>query len=270
MPRNLKNIGKAMRLIATHSQTRKSHLYCVGTAKSGTHSISSMFNSKVRSQHEPTSDKMIEYIIQAHLGKLSESEIRNYLIRRDRKLHLDIDSSQLNFFFLRNILNEFKDGFFLLTIRDCYSWLNSFINDSLRRDTTSNWIRLRELRFGADIHQHTLEEQPLKERGLYTLDGYLSYWAEHNSKVLDMVPKDKLLVIRTDQISDSAYKIADFCGLSTNTVVPEKTHSFKNPSKYRVLDLIEQDYLETKVQKHCSRIMELFFPEINSIEKAEL
>lgn len=240
----------------------RTRMFCVGTAKSGTHSIAALFDSPVRSKHEVENSELLKKILALSAGNLSNGELGRYIRQRDRRLALDVDSSQLNFFLLEAILEQFRTARFLLTIRDPYSWLSSFINDSLRRQTTENWMRLRDLRFRANLFTHPSEEQILKQHGLYTLDGYLSYWAMHNDKVLSLVPADRLLVVRTDEITRRAYEIADFAGLSRSYVRPERSHEFKNPKEFGVLEKIDRSYLENKISSHCRPLMLRFFPEI--------
>ena len=267
-------IGKVKRkLIKTYTSLnykRKARLYCVGSAKSGTHSIDSMFNETVRSQHEVDSGDSIKKILEISKKNLSEENIISFIKKRDKKLCLDIDSSQLNFFFLDHILNEFPDALFLLTIRDCYSWLDSFINDSLRRNPDKNWILLRDHRFRAEKFTHSQEEEPLKRRGLYTLDGYLSYWAYHNNKVLSSIPQEKLMIVKTSEISNKAHSIAEFAGLPKNSIRLDQTHSFKNPKKFKVLEEIDEKYLELKIDEYCRPLMDKFFPEIKTFKDSSV
>jgi len=264
------NIGKKLKNIIAGkyislTYERRCRLYCVGAAKTGTHSIGSLFNQSVRSAHEAESAEFISTILDISQGLLNKEDISTYIKNRDKKICLDIDSSQLNFFIINYLVNEFPDALFLLTIRDCYSWLDSFINDSLRRTTSKNWVRLREQRFRSDVFSHPPEELFLKERGLYTLDGYLSYWTNHNNKVLTSVPANRLMVIKTNEITHRAYELADFAGIPRAAVKIENSHSFKNPTKFNVLQEIDQNYLEEKVQEHCSVLMQRFFPEIKTV-----
>lgn len=186
---------------------RKAHLYCVGTAKSGTHSIAAVFGNQLKSAHEPESEKIIDIILDLAAGCIDEQELRRYVLKRDRKLWLDVDSSQLNYFLLDKLVELFPAAKFILTIRNPYTWLDSFINHQLSHESSENWDRLRDFRFRPDIYAHGKEELVLKEKGLYTLDGYLSYWAQHNRTVIETVPKERLLIIRTDKISECTNEI---------------------------------------------------------------
>jgi hypothetical protein len=169
---------------------------------------------------------------------------------------------------LSKLVSLFPDAKFILTIRDPYSWLDSFINHQLARGCSDKWLKLRNYRFRPDKYTHQQGEFILKEKGLYTLDGYLSYWAHHNRTVIDTVPADRLLIVRTDKITERAEEIAAFVGMSSRNLRKEKSHAFRAKEKFGLLDQIDQAYLEHKVKEHCGDLVVRFFPEIRSKEGA--
>jgi hypothetical protein len=236
-------------------------IFCVGMAKSGTHSVAEMFGDGVRSKHEPTATELLRRILLFLDGRIAGEDLTSYIRERDKALCLDIDSSQLNFFVLDILVREFPTARFVLTVRDPYSWLNSFIDDSLRRTTSADWIRLRDVRFRRNTFRHPREEQALQEHGLYTLDGYLSYWTMHNDKVLSSIPREQLLVLQTDQITERAGELADFAGVARSSIRLGRSHAFKNPQKFGILQKIDRNYLQRKVTLHCGQLMQRFFPE---------
>jgi hypothetical protein len=175
-------------------------------------------------------------------------------------MRLELDSSQLNYFLLDSLVSEFPNAKFILTIRDCYSWLDSFINHQLSRNCSPNWQRLRDFRFDSNS-EYKEEERILAQHGLYTLDGYLSYWAEHNREVLTTVPKEKLLVVRTHEIPQEIEKIADFLSISLDKLNLSKAHSFKAKNHFNILSEINKQFIDNKVNLHCKSLMDEFFPE---------
>lgn len=245
--------------------SRQAQIYCVGTAKSGTHSIASLFSDDLRTFHEADWREVIPLILAADEAGGERSALRHRLVKRDRQFALDIDSSQLNYFYLPELLELFPGSKFVLTIREPYSWLDSLINHQLARGTPPpEWRRLRDFRFARDYAEHPPEEAALKARGLYTLDGYLSYWRRHNQDVIRLVPPEKLLVVRTDQISGRADDIARFVGLPQQSTQQSKTasdksHSFKALKKFGVLGELEPEYLARKIRYHCSELIGEFF-----------
>jgi protoheme ferro-lyase len=239
---------------------RRFQAYCLGTAKSGTPSIAEIFNPNYRALHEPESEELIAKVLAAQNSQQSKSALLEYVKRRDRNMRLELDSSQLNYFLLDSLVSEFPNAKFILTIRDCYSWLDSFINHQLSRNCSPNWQRLRDFRFDSNS-EYKEEERILAQHGLYTLDGYLSYWAEHNREVLTTVPKEKLLVVRTHEIPQEIEKIADFLSISLDKLNLSKAHSFKAKNHFNILSEIDKQFIDNKVNLHCKSLMDEFFPE---------
>lgn len=91
---------------------------------------------------------------------------------------------------------------------------------------TEAWRQLRDYRFRPATHFHPAEEIALQEHGLYSLDGYLSYWALHNATVLRKVPSERLLVARTDEIKKRVLDICKFANIPEASANRERSHSF--------------------------------------------
>jgi Sulfotransferase domain len=262
----------AKRFLLGPYRVRRTRFYCVGASKSGTHSIAEMFSKNVRARHEAEFSDVIDHVIDWREGRLTEEQMIEWLRRRDRELALEVDSTGMNNEFLDLLLREFPDARYLLTIRDCYSWLNSVINHRLRFQGKGSpaWMKWWQWRAGFESGMHAPEEQVLKDIGVPTLDAHLSQWASRNSDVLVKVPASQLLIIRTDQISQRAFDIADFARLPRRAVRLDRTHSFANPTKQEIIRKVDRAFLEQKVQHHCLPLMTRFFPEIKSLDDATL
>lgn len=238
---------------------RRMHVFCAGTGKSGTTSLAAMFADTATSAHEPDARRLLRNILRYRDKEMSPRQWQRFVLTRDRELWLEVDSSQLNSYLLNVLVPAFPAAKFILTIRDCYSWLDSQINHQLSEENLPQlWARLRDVHFRADELTHPDQEKPLKDRGLFTLDGYFSHWAQHNQTVLDTVPPDRLLVVRTNEISAQAGAIAQFVGAPLSE--EGKTHFFKARAKHNVLSEIDPDYLQRKADQYCRPIMDRFFP----------
>jgi hypothetical protein len=124
---------------------------------------------------------------------------------------------------------------------------------------------LSDLRFRTN-KQHSKEEEVLAHNGRYTLDGYFSYWREHNSKVLTTVPKERLLVIKTREIDQNLRKIEEFLGIPLGTL-PKNVREKARRKRFNLLSQIDQDFLEAKANFHCKELMDKYFPEIKGFNK---
>src|SRR5262245_35731672 len=150
----------AKRIVLGPYRVRRTQLFCLGAAKTGTHSIAEMFSRNVRSRHEAEASDVMRMILDWRGGQISEAEMRSWVQARDRKLALEVDSSLLNFDMLEILLKEFPDARYLLTIRDCYSWLNSMANHKRRFKDKADplWEKMREVRFGPGLDVYAPEE----------------------------------------------------------------------------------------------------------------
>jgi hypothetical protein len=248
---------------------RRFHAYCIGTSKSGTHSVAKLFGRRYRVAHEPGYEQIIDMILNASSGAVCERTLAEFVRSRDRHLRLELECSHPLFHLLEVLLNEFDDAKFILTIRDCYSWLDSQINSQLSRIEGEHWQTLGEYRYGGDSLRHPKEEQSFADFWLYTVDGYLSAWASHNNKVLTTVPRDRLLVVRTQDIAKDIPKLANFLKVPVNYLDPAAAHSFRGAKKFGLLAKLDEQYLEEKVNKHCRILMDAYFPEVESFSSWE-
>jgi len=139
------------------------------------------------------------------------------------------------------------------------------VDDSLRRETSNTWHRFRDYRFGEKASAN--EEDALQARGLYSLEGYLHYWNDAINRVTKRIEPDRLLIVRTDEISSKVAQIAHFCGISADGVTPEETRSFVNPTRFGVLGELDPGYLTDKTEKFCGDNSRQLFPDC-SIEYA--
>ncbi len=250
-------------------QPRKFHAFCIGMLKSGTHSLSAIFEDKYNSGHEIEIRRLIQNCIPVLNSELTLENQTRFLRERDRRLWLEMESSHLLYHSLGILIDEFPESKFILTIRDCYSWMNSYMNHHLSHDDTADhWWKLRRYYFRDDQLQHASEEQVLKNNGLYTVEGYLSYWAHYYNSILEMVPEERLLVIRTDRIGDNLQNIADFLCIHVSTLDNSKSHVYKAKKRYDLIWEIDREFLESKVKEYCSDLMQRYFPEVKSLEDA--
>jgi hypothetical protein len=142
-------------------------------------------------------------------------------------------------------------------------------NHNITKRPEGLWRQFDEFNFASWDFQHVQDERTLADHGLRTLRHYLSHWTTHNQNVIEKTPRDRLLVIRTDQIHDSATDMAAYLGISTDALDMTSAHLFKNPSKFNLLSSIDRAFLEENVQKYCGPLMHEFFPEIASYDQVE-
>ncbi len=248
---------------------RRFHAYCVGIEKSGTTSVAAAFNPAFRAVHEASWEAMIDLIIQHQDGRLSTDEAEKILLRRDRSLWLELESSWLLAYWIDIYLKLFPEAKFILTIRDPYSWLDSVLNHEKGRQVGPIWSRILQRFYQGDKLRSPPEERRLEQRGFYPLDGYLAAWNRHNRMILQRVPRDRLLVVRTHRLTQSLPQIARFLNIQENMLNIKQSHTYAAVRHYDFLREVDIRYLDDKVAHHCGELSRLYFPEITSLEEAE-
>ncbi len=257
------------RLVFGAHRVRRARIYGVGIGKSGTHSLARMFAGTVKSRHEPGAMQLIDRIFERFEGRISESEMVDWLHRRDRAMGLEVDSAGLNYLILDLLLREFPDARFVLTIRDCYSWADSLMNQQLRlAEADPRWSKLDRYYHGRQPVVYGPEEHLLSANQLYPLERYFVHWTMRNQHVLQAIPTERLFVVRTDQLKQRAFELADFAGLPRRAIRLHRTHEFRNSAKRSFLRKMDKAFIEQCADKHCRLLMSRFFPEIKSIEDA--
>ena len=244
---------------------RRFHAFGIGMPKTGTHSLEAIF-SGYRTWHEPRIVRFMEIVRRRSDGDLSDSQARDILRGLDRRMWLEFNSSYINLFLLEMLIDECPEAKFIFTIRDCYSWLDSMFNQLLGRDHGDYETQFQRW-YGDSMTReaHKDGEKVLEEHGLWPLDGWLRFWNEHNSSVLNLVPSDRLLIVRTPEIRHDIPRMADFLGVPENTLNASRSHEHKAAEKFGLLSKIDEEFLSECVDKNCKDLMERFFPEIKQL-----
>lgn len=241
-------------------------IFGVGTGRTGTHSLAAIYGDRLRSAHEPENRQTINLLKAYHTGEITRHEFTNLLEKRAHRLALDVDISQLNFFILDFLLTRFDHSRFILTIRDCQSWLDSTINHALfHGNPGEEWTWLRDFRFRPDLYPHPAEEEVLRHLGFYSLEGYFRFWTQQIQTVVKKVPPKRLLIVRTEYLSESVDSIADFSGIHRSVMVKEQSLQAQGTTKYGVLRKLPREYFQEMSVQYCGEIMARFFPDISMV-----
>lgn len=248
-----------------HVRPRRFHVFGVGMPKTGTQSLAGVF-SRYRAWHEPAREHFMQIIMARVNGDLSDSATRDQIRRLDRRMWLEVNASWTNYMLLDLLLDEYPRAKFVLTIRDCYSWLDSIFNEVLGRSHTEYQMQFQ--RWYAETlspGSHEDGDRVLAERGLWPLDMWLRAWNQHNDRILALVPSDRLLIIRTQDIQRDIPRLADFLGIPPDTLDAGRSHEHKAATKFGLLSELDENYLHARVEARCADLMKKFFPEIRTL-----
>lgn len=247
-------------------EPRRFQAYCLGTNKSGTHSIASLLAKHYKAAHEVAHGTLINGFLDWQEGKLKAEDFHTLLLNHEKYAWLEMDSSHVHIEYVDLLVKLFPKAKFILTIRDCYSWLDSYLNHFLNYPLYDSWARLHYWRYGRAGFSYSAAETVLRDAGFYPLENYFSAWAAHNQRALRVIPPERLLILPTFEIASSMDRIAGFLEIPTTSLDVKTTHSFQAPKKHYLLTHIDPACIYEKAEKHCGDLMARFFSDRDYLE----
>jgi hypothetical protein len=237
---------------------RRTDICCCGLSKTGTHSMAGLFQA-YRTEHHPDRQIRLELAIGLLQNKLDEDEIEKLLRRRDRALWLEMESSTLAGILVRPLARACARKRFVLTVRDVYGWCDSWFDHNLNLPEDPGFKNLDRVRLQPEAFPVTPYDRPLEDRGFFSLAAYFSLWSRHSRHVLDTLPTDRLLVVRTHELLASLPKIAAFAGVRTDSLSPERGWEFRTERKHHVLAMLDVGYVHETAERYSGEMMKRFF-----------
>jgi hypothetical protein len=229
----------------SRGRARRCHVFGVAIAKGGTRSLAGLFG-RYHSAHEAAAVAAIQA-----LAREDRLDWRSWVRERDMRTgELECDSSQLHAWYAGALAEVFPRARFVLTVREPFSWLRSFVDHRLARGLSPEWAPLQRARFGAPrVASPAAGEELLDSYGLPGLDALLGYWRDHHQRVLDAVPVDRLLVLPLSRLHDSLDGIAAFAGVPAASLDAGHGRLNEASARFQVVDRLSRDLLESKIEE---------------------
>ncbi|RLD24901.1 MAG: hypothetical protein DRI70_07790 [Bacteroidetes bacterium] len=247
---------------------RNFHAYDVGLPRSGTSSIASLFGN-YRSRAEFKERESVEHIVAWKDGHISRETLRKYVLNRHRVGGLEMDPASFNHFYMSILVEEFPEAKFIFTIRDCYTWVNSFSKMISRwrkhfHDVgyeMPGWmLDYGRILFGK-FDWNWLSSYQTVQSNLPELVGiFVQCWAKYNRSVLELLPPERSLIIRTHELSQSLDRIAEFIGVPGNRLTTNH-HVNISPDGDDLLSNFNRGEFDELCSRYGSDIMERVFSE---------
>jgi hypothetical protein len=244
----------------------------VGPGKTGTHSLANVFRRDFRAAHEPDAPRVLDVLLRYRAAQIDEADVMTFVRERDRRLRLEMDSAGYNAFLARFFAAEFAAARFVLTVRDCFSWANSAMNQLLNNpEPGAHWRAWREANFGRlEDCRHEPEEAVLAEHGMWSLDRILSVWASHYRAVLDNVPAERVFVLPIEHIGRRHEDLAAFLGVDPDALTSHQAMAFRTPHDHGLLARLPEDFVDHRVRETCGDLMNRFYPDTECRRRAFL
>jgi hypothetical protein len=241
---------------------RAFRLYCVGHSKTGTNSVCSVLRNW-RMEHDFKAEETARMIAARSRGELATGELADYARRRDAAGRLEVDSSRSHQGWVSVLAEVFPDARFLFTIRDVWSWLDSTLNQYLRRaaepETRARFERFVVPGTTTTVARAFSSERELLKRFDAVAEMFAAEWAGVNEKTLAQLPKGRTLIVRTHEIGDRLADIAAHVGVPEGSLNAAGAHENKARARFGVLARVEPRRLE-RVERLAAPLMSAHFP----------
>lgn len=219
---------------------RRFHIINLSLSRTGTRSIAGLFD-RFRSEHEYMLMETNRHIHAWRAKRITDDEMDEFLLERDRRSQLEVDSTSVLHQAQDRLFPLFPDAKYLLVVRNGADWLvsvidmsNSIAETCAEHDTFLNMpcgelVRYLPVKPEAfrDLNQLGKHVDPM-------LPVLATFWGHSTLKTLDNLrnlPPDRVLIIRTENIDYSLDKLAAFAGVEKSELNFEKHHL--NPDRKR-------------------------------------
>jgi hypothetical protein len=246
-----------------HTPARQFQAYNVGLPRTGTSSIYSLFG-RYRAGNEFMERETVTRLVEWHAGKLSDAAFREYVLRRDREGGLEMDAASFNHFYLDILVEAFPRAKFLCTMREPYSWMNSYCKLLLRwrqhfaarGDEPPQWMTdYGRLLFGTFTWEAFASPAILQSRLPELMDGFLRHWGEANRRILAILPRERSLVIRTHELSAQLDAVARFIGVPRESLTADH-HTNMSPDDSDLLQGLDTSLFAERCVLYASDVLQ--------------
>ena len=241
---------------------RRFQAFGVGPPKSGTNSLANMFVRNYRSMHEADAPVVIDWLRGIASGEAELGGLRAYLRRRDQRLRLEMDASGMNSRMIEAIVAEFPEARYIVTVRDCFSWANSAINQMLNHDDPApHWRDYRVYLYGElETCRYPEPERILADHTMWSLERVFSAWVDFYRPVLRWVPRERALFVATDRLRADIERIASFLGVPPHSLDGSMSHSHRAPRDFDLIHEIDPAHVDATASRICGEIMSQLYP----------
>lgn len=253
---------------------RPSLVFGVGMPKTGTTSIAKMLGPSQHGYHEKNRARIIPLIRSYCNGRAGVSELKLSFAIRDICLYPLFDVAHYYGAIVGELSDLFPESKFIVTLRNCYSWAESFGNQLIKRwrwkegwskDCGDYLVKWQKYQLDSPrIWKYPSEELKLKRVGMPPLATLYEYYRRRNTKLLGEIPPDRRIIIKTSEIDQSISQLEQFAGLPGGTLNEDRSHARKRQQTFvNLFEDVPSTHLKNLAQKYCNDIMKDHFSEIN-------
>ena len=237
---------------------RRFHLVCVGLPRSGVVSLFTLFRN-FRAANEYAEAETIRTLVNYHGGRLSHDALCAYISRRDRESALEMDATSFLHLAGELLAALSDDTRFVLPVRAPDAWFESYIGELLRvhdrlrarGKAPPAWQRdYGEMLFGRFDWEEVATPEARRACLPDVARRFLAHWAQATAKMLDTLPSDRTLVLRTQDLGPMRDRLAAFVDQPADALTGE-SHANARPPGPGPLDALPEGWLARTAAEIC-------------------
>lgn len=243
--------------------TRHFHLICLGLPRSGTTSLYTLF-ARHRAGNEYAESATITALVAHGEGRIDDAALDAGLLRRDHESSLEMDAASFLHLAADRLPALFPTARFVIPVRDPADWFDSYLGMLLRwHDGFASqgkappaWMaEYGRLLFGSFTWTEIATEEARTRHVPQVAERFLAHWATATSRVLDLAPRARRLVLRTEALSHRLGALADFAGVPRATLTDEH-HANARPPGPVPAGMLDPRRLAEMRDDLCARVLE--------------
>jgi hypothetical protein len=242
--------------------SRRFHVLTVGLPRTGSTSLYTLFTN-FRAGNEFMERETIAQVVRRHQGALTQPALEQYLRRRHVEGDLEMDAASFHHLYLEFLVREHPDARFIMTIRSPYDWANSYIKMIMgwhQRFTAAaeplpDWMEdYGVMLFGDFSWAWVASPATVAERAEPLADAFIRHWAEANRRTLSLLPPGRSLIVRTEELSQSCARLADFAGVPAAALTDEH-HSNIHPDRSDLLTGLGRGWVDARARDYGADVL---------------
>ncbi|MDQ1249363.1 MAG: hypothetical protein QG597_3738 [Actinomycetota bacterium] len=259
--------------MGAHPPWLRFQAYLVGLPKTGSTSVATMFG-RYRTGHEWQLMELVEAGMARQSGALSDDEFLAAVGPRLTAPSLEMDSATGHHLYADVLRDRFPNAVFVHTVRDVRSWTSSLLDMVLRKRIARASIELPysswETDYLALMTEGTYDLRPeCVDDDSAALPALMRYWAEHMRQMAEVLPAERTLRVRTDQLARRAPALARLTGVSVQILRTDLSHANQAPRSLDRFATFDSPALRAAYDRHCGAIMAEVFPEAHERWQAQ-
>jgi hypothetical protein len=232
----------------------------VSLPKTGTTSVAGLFR-RYRSAHEFMFQQTAAAIHDHRRGRLDDAGLRRFVLARAAAGRLEVDSASFNHWYAGILAEAFPDARFLLLFREPRAWVESVLGQFWREYLTAGveerpfpaWVRqIGELMAGSFEPSLFRSREALRPALPQLVESLLRHWRQTHHGLLQVVPRERRLLIETAKFSDSLARLADFATVPLAQLDRSAAHLYRREADGPLLSDLDPAWLADAIGRECA------------------